>query len=944
MIYPLNGSPTTIIPEFTINTVDGADRYELQVAFDQGFFNIVSYSYWDFGAITSAGYPIHWVQGIPAPQQYLNNTVYYWRVRAMVNNRQDTSPWSTPWSYITTPAGSALPQPALISPPNNANVTWMNLPLTWGQIPIARWYQIQWSASSFFNDFTYRWTPGSSPTLGVSIKPQTTYYWRVLAYSDSSLSVFSQGRVFQTSNFTELTDAESDFDDGSSIYNYDNNLDVFWLIRPPGAQQINLSFSSFDTESGYDFVRVYDGETTTAPILGTFSGNSIPGTLTSSQGALLVRFTSDFLINGPGWQAHYEVTSSSPKVPIIIVPGIMGSPLYNDANNDSILTENERVWISTTLVPNPGQLVQLLLDEFGVNPPAGSGYVIKTSPLASYTQELGRKPLSYYGGIVEALQQQLGYVLHESDGVRAPNENLFIFTYDWRKDIRSSGLLFSRFIDSVKSWTQANRVMIIAHSMGGLVTKACIKDGQTSIDKVIFVATPHIGAPKAMYVGLTDKPFGFPWFVPELARQRVWWTLKEISRNFPTAYQLFPSERYCNLAPTNKLLQYYNGQNWNVYGFSGSINFFRTRIDPQTNNNEFNNGMITDALSFQNTFDTTGFGNLTVFNIAGQLLPTPGLIRINDEGVVPLLTASGDGTVPMESGQYTGASQPVPTMWAPLVEHSEMCLNSMVSQFVVNILRSSQLKSFVALDTLEGSPISGYQVTANGPVLLHAYDWFGRHTGPTSDSTFETNIPGSYYIGGWFTNDDETKIIHLPRLSGYKIVIQSPDSANFYDLDIDDINQSRDAAFLKYDSVAMLQVSKSYLTLDSVHAALILNVDRYGDSTVVTPILPDQFVVNPTTDYSSTQIAIPTNYRLYQNYPNPFNPNTTIEYALPRTSWVTLELFDLLGRRVATLVKERQEAGNKRFVFQNPRLASGVYFYRLDAGGFTSVKKLLLLK
>ncbi len=84
--------------------------------------------------------------------------------------------------------------------------------------------------------------------------------------------------------------------------------------------------------------------------------------------------------------------------------------------------------------------------------------------------------------------------------------------------------------------------------------------------------------------------------------------------------------------------------------------------------------------------------------------------------------------------------------------------------------------------------------------------------------------------------------------------------------------------------------------------------------------------------------------RLEQNYPNPFNPSTTIKYDLPRDSRVSLKLFNILGQEVATLVNEEQKAGYRSVDWNASNYASGVYFYRLEAGGFSSVKRMLLVK
>ena len=89
---------------------------------------------------------------------------------------------------------------------------------------------------------------------------------------------------------------------------------------------------------------------------------------------------------------------------------------------------------------------------------------------------------------------------------------------------------------------------------------------------------------------------------------------------------------------------------------------------------------------------------------------------------------------------------------------------------------------------------------------------------------------------------------------------------------------------------------------------------------------------------------IPLTFKLEQNYPNPFNPSTIIQYNLPKTSKVSLKIYDILGRVVGTLVNGTQNAGKYSIEFNASRYASGVYFYRLQAGDNVSIKKMVLLK
>ncbi len=87
-----------------------------------------------------------------------------------------------------------------------------------------------------------------------------------------------------------------------------------------------------------------------------------------------------------------------------------------------------------------------------------------------------------------------------------------------------------------------------------------------------------------------------------------------------------------------------------------------------------------------------------------------------------------------------------------------------------------------------------------------------------------------------------------------------------------------------------------------------------------------------------------SSFILSQNYPNPFNPTTTINYAIPKSSFVTIKVYDLLGNEVAALVSGMKASGNYKVEFNASKLSSGVYFYRIQAGSFVKTKKLILLK
>ena len=99
-----------------------------------------------------------------------------------------------------------------------------------------------------------------------------------------------------------------------------------------------------------------------------------------------------------------------------------------------------------------------------------------------------------------------------------------------------------------------------------------------------------------------------------------------------------------------------------------------------------------------------------------------------------------------------------------------------------------------------------------------------------------------------------------------------------------------------------------------------------------------------TVDVEDIVNEIPNNYLLFQNYPNPFNPSTKIKYQITDLSFVTLKVFNVLGKEVATLVNEEKPVGSYKVDFNAGNLTSGIYFYTLSAGSFKETKKMLLIK
>ncbi len=139
--------------------------------------------------------------------------------------------------------------------------------------------------------------------------------------------------------------------------------------------------------------------------------------------------------------------------------------------------------------------------------------------------------------------------------------------------------------------------------------------------------------------------------------------------------------------------------------------------------------------------------------------------------------------------------------------------------------------------------------------------------------------------------------------------------------------------------------------LDMQGSALIRKGSRFlvrlpGQYEIVEALVSDleHNALIPTINPTAKGANLPTEFSLNQNYPNPFNPATTMSFSLPDAVDVKLEIYNIMGQKVTTLIDDRREAGNHVVQWDGSDAASGIYFYRITAGQYTESKKMLLLK
>jgi hypothetical protein len=131
------------------------------------------------------------------------------------------------------------------------------------------------------------------------------------------------------------------------------------------------------------------------------------------------------------------------------------------------------------------------------------------------------------------------------------------------------------------------------------------------------------------------------------------------------------------------------------------------------------------------------------------------------------------------------------------------------------------------------------------------------------------------------------------------------------------------------------------LTNFVVNALIIFDTNLYAGTNDGVWRRPLSDLITGVADQSN---EIPSGFVLEQNYPNPFNPSTTIKYSTPFSEFITVKVYDVLGREVATLINEEKSAGSYEVNFNASQLSSGIYFYKLTTGNFVETKKMILMK
>jgi hypothetical protein len=213
------------------------------------------------------------------------------------------------------------------------------------------------------------------------------------------------------------------------------------------------------------------------------------------------------------------------------------------------------------------------------------------------------------------------------------------------------------------------------------------------------------------------------------------------------------------------------------------------------------------------------------------------------------------------------------------------------------------------------------------------------------------------------SGSDTLKRYKIYRSVSDNMSVSPPDalaySENLYDyLATVDINEDSTASFI--DSALVSYYAEALCGATACWELYpvryrVQAVDKYNDVSVLSDFvqtaayntdLGDGIYAGGSDNFNASNLNndLPKEYSLKQNYPNPFNPATNIQYELPSDNFVSIKIFDTMGREIITLVNEFKTAGRYSIGFNGANLASGIYYYKLEAGNFSQVRKLILLK
>jgi pimeloyl-ACP methyl ester carboxylesterase len=345
---------------------------------------------------------------------------------------------------------------------------------------------------------------------------------------------------------------------------------------------------------------------------------------------------------------------------------------------------------------------------------------------------------------------------HDTDGDGIADLEVHSWSYDWRMDLNKTAKSIERSINGLDT----DKVSIVAHSMGGILAAKYIANGNAhKIDKFITIGTPHLGAPKALYVFETGGLIGGinDWFVAK--------GLKRLAPNMSSAYQLLPGPHYFSFH-NSYYVQKITDRGWFKSPRVEKFTTYDSTKQYFSGRSWANQNLLNNSVAFQQELNMPATLRLVdSYQIAGYNMSTHGLIKekykqngsydnadfdpIDGDGTVPLISSTLGGQVKRYVGTfwddyyYEPTYNPAKTYLIKGVDHSELQKNDTVIKQVLQILDGNPAR--VPGMDWRAKLSSTLKIRVESPVDLHVYDQEGNHVGPVDEFTYDENIPTATY-------------------------------------------------------------------------------------------------------------------------------------------------------------------------------------------------------
>jgi len=455
------------------------------------------------------------------------------------------------------------------------------------------------------------------------------------------------------------------------------------------------------------------------------------------------------------------------RTPIVFVHGIMGARLFNRTSEGG---SEEEVWVDpanllSTRAPrgdcseDDNPLMVLALAPDGASPACSDasytsvhthrGSAGLVTSIRIKIPVLGIKEFPVYGVLVEHFTRDRGFV---------EGKDFFVYTYDWRKDVRLAADDLDTLVREILSDTCASQVYILAHSMGGLVTRQYISnpDRARLVRGAVLLGSPFLGTPRALYYLLEGDYLWEP--APGIGVPLNKEVVQTLAENFPSMYEIMPSEAYFELKGGGFVS--FDAKS-DVLGRCPECLGYDETYSPLVPN--LNVMLSEGARALHSAFDrqsdwngvpvnlVSGYGKQTVAGIRYEWRWSPlhkGFYWVG----IPIHTTAGDGSVVELSARLEGPDTGIDlhgsaTRWSYESDHQGLVKDPIVLSYVDSCVGAWPVPPPVQSEE-PTTDVTGAEIIAFGVEAIHCYDVLGNHTGPiTPTGLVELSIPGSNYYG-----------------------------------------------------------------------------------------------------------------------------------------------------------------------------------------------------